>query len=65
MEPLFQILRFDAGDITGKVFGNGFTREQAHDYVAVLDRRFDGTGTIFFAVREDGEPDLPEWQRED
>jgi hypothetical protein len=24
-----------------------------------------GTGTIFFAIREDGEPDLQEWERED
>jgi hypothetical protein len=40
-------------------------RTVAHEYVEILDQHFDGTGTIFFAIREDGEPDLQEWERED
>jgi hypothetical protein len=64
-EPAFKILRFNPGDVTGRVFGTGFTRTVAHEYVGILDQHFDGTGTVFFAVREDGEPDLQEWERED
>jgi hypothetical protein len=59
---LFNILRFDTGDVTGTVFGTGFTRAVAHEYVGILDRKFDGTGTIFFVVRQDGEQDLQTWE---
>lgn len=46
---MWQILRFDTGDVAGTVFGNGLSESEAKEYVEILDRRYDGTGTIFFA----------------
>lgn len=49
----WRIMRFDSGSVHGSVFGTGLTEAEANEYVELLDKRFDGTGTIFFAECDD------------